>query len=399
MPIEFILFSVTLVGIALFHHRTLLISSIGFMSISLYKLIFTGYKTGVGLIAFAEHLNNEWVLLANLLGLLTGFALLARQFEESHLPAILPNYLPTDWEKAFALLAIIFILASFLDNIAAALIGGTMASQLFKTKIHVGYLAGIVAASNAGGAGSVVGDTTTTMLWISGVSPLQVLHAYIASYTALFVFGIFVAKQQDAYSPMIKNIHQPLKVDLGRISIVAIMLLAALGTNVAINLFLPNLADSFPWIGVSLWLSILATSWLRPYDWKLLPETIKGSLFLLLLVLGASLMPVEKLPIASWQTSFGLGFISAFFDNIPLTALAIKQGSYDWGLLAFSVGFVGSMFWFRSSAGVALASMYPKARDAKQWLKQGWHIVSAFVIGFFAMFAVQGWQPATVQPQ
>ena len=70
-------------------------------------------------------------------------------------------------------------------------------------------------------------------------------------------------------------------------------------------------------------------------------------------------MPVEKLPAASWQTALGLGFVSAVFDNIPLTALALKQGGYDWGFLAYAVGFGGSMIWFGSSAGVALANMYP----------------------------------------
>ena len=66
----------------------------------------------------------------------------------------------------------IFVLSSFLDNIAAALIGGTIAGVVFRGKVHIGYLAAIVAASNAGGSGSVVGDTTTTMMWIDGVSPL-----------------------------------------------------------------------------------------------------------------------------------------------------------------------------------------------------------------------------------
>ena len=71
------------------------------------------------------------------------------------------------------------------------------------------------------------------------------------------------------------------------------------------------------------------------------------------------MMPVEKLPLASWQTALGLGFVSAVFDNIPLTALALRQGGYDWGFLAYAVGFGGSMIWFGSSAGVALANMYP----------------------------------------
>ena len=30
-----------------------------------------------------------------------------------------------------------------------------------------------------GGSGSVVGDTTTTMMWIDGVSPLDVFHGYV----------------------------------------------------------------------------------------------------------------------------------------------------------------------------------------------------------------------------
>ena len=69
-----------------------------------------------------------------------------------------------------------------------------------------------------------------------------------------------------------------------------------------------------------------------------MPEAAKGSIFLLSLVLCASMMPVEKLPPASWQSAFGLGFISSVFDNIPLTALALKQDGYDWGFLAYAVG-------------------------------------------------------------
>ena len=65
----------------------------------------------------------------------------------------------------------VFVLSSFLDNIAAALIGGTMASSVFRGRVHIGYIAAMVAAANAGGSGSVVGDTTTTMMWIDGVSP------------------------------------------------------------------------------------------------------------------------------------------------------------------------------------------------------------------------------------
>jgi Na+/H+ antiporter NhaD/arsenite permease-like protein len=151
--------------------------------------------------------------------------------------------------------------------------------------------------------------------------------------------------------------------------------------------------DHFPVIGAALWVALLVTTPLRRPDWRLLPEAFKGSVFLLALVVCASLMPVEKLPPASWQSALGLGFVSSMFDNIPLTALALKQGGYDWGVLAFAVGYGGSMLWFGSSAGVALSNTYPEAKSAARWLAQGWHVAVAYVVGFFVLLAVLGWRP------
>ena len=159
IPFDFILFALTLLGVALFHHHTLQVALTGLGTISLYKLAFTGFKTGDGVPGLVSHLAHEWVILSNLLCLLLGFALLSKHFEDSHVPAVLPKYLPGQAKGAFALLAMVFVLSSFLDNIAAALIGGAMAHTVFRGKVHTGYLAAIVAASNAGGSGSVVGDT------------------------------------------------------------------------------------------------------------------------------------------------------------------------------------------------------------------------------------------------
>lgn len=393
IPVDFILFALTLLGVALFHNATLYVALTGLVTISLYKMIFTGFKTGVGVAGFVGHLGHEWVTIANLFCLLTGFALLARHFEKSHVPVVLPKFLPDDWKGGFVLLVMVFVISSFLDNIAAALIGGAMAHQLFKGKVHVGFLAAIVAASNAGGSGSVVGDTTTTMMWIDGISPAQVFDAYVAAGVALLIIGYFGAKQQHAYSPIIKNTHAHTHVDWGRIFIVATMLVFAVATNITINVKFPELAEHFPFIGVAVWVAIILTIPVRRHDWELLPETIKGSIFLLSLVLCASMMPVEELPPASWQSAFALGFVSAVFDNIPLTALALRQGGFDWGFLAYAVGFGGSMLWFGSSAGVALSNMYPEAKSAAQWLRHGWHVAVAYVVGFMVMLAVLGWHP------
>jgi len=393
VPIEFVLFGLTLAGVALFHHHTLQVALSGLAAIVLYELVFTGFKTGPGFAGLALHMQHEWVILTNLLGLLLGFALLSRHFEESRVPAVLPHFLPDDWRGGFALLVIVFVLSSFLDNIAAALIGGTMARVVFRQKVHIGFLAAIVAASNAGGSGSVVGDTTTTMMWIDGVNPLDVFHAYAAAGVALVICGIPAAMQQHRHSPIIKEARVEGRVDWVRVGIVAFILVTAIMANVAMNVFTEGVGDRFPVLGATVWAAILITAALRRPAWSLLPEALKGSIFLLSLVTCASLMPVEKLPLASWQTAMGLGFVSAVFDNIPLTALALKQGGYDWGMLAYTVGFGGSMIWFGSSAGVALSNMYPEAKSVGRWLKEGWHVTLAYVIGFFVMLATVGWQP------
>ncbi len=393
-PIEFALFAMTLTGVALFHHQTLYVALTGLGAVTLYKLFFTGFKAGAGLEGLALHLEHEWVILTNLFGLLMGFALFSKHFEESNIPAVLPRFLPDDWKGGFALLAIVFVLSAFLDNIAAALIGGTIANVVFRGKVHIGYLAGIVAASNAGGSGSVVGDTTTTMMWIGGVSPLDVVHAYVAAVIALIVCGVPAAIQQHRHAPIVAQPKRGVAVDWARVAIVIVVLVTAIAANVVANVAFPIVIGRFPLIGAAVWVALLATAPVRKPDWSLLPETSKGTVFLLSLVIIASMMPVDELPVPSWHTAMGLGFLSAVFDNIPLTALALKQGGYDWGMLAYTVGFGGSMIWFGSSAGVALSNMFPEAKSVGRWVSGGWHVTLAYVIGFFVLLAVMGWQPS-----
>ena len=393
IPLDFFLFGFTLLGVALFHHHTLKVALTGLAVITLYKLLFGDFSGTPGLGGLSQLLAHEWIIIANLLGLLLGFALLADHFEQSEVPAILPNYLPDDWKGGFVMLILVFLISSFLDNIAAAMIGGTMAAALYQRKVHIGFLAAIVAASNAGGAGSVVGDTTTTMMWIDGVAPAQVFEAYLGAVPALLIFGIIAARQQHAYQPITKDAPQGARVHWARLAIVAIILLSAVGANVFFNLNFPGVLDQLPVIGMAVWVAILVTAPWRAPNWSLLPDALKGSVFLLSLVLCAAMMPVQHLPAPSWPSVLGLGFLSAVFDNIPLTALALKQGGYDWGFLAYAVGFGGSMIWFGSSAGVALANLYPEARSVGAWLKGGWHVALGYVVGFFILLGVAGWNP------
>jgi Na+/H+ antiporter NhaD/arsenite permease-like protein len=396
VPLEFVFFVLTLLGVALFHHHTLAVALSGLGSVLAYKLMF------VGTFHLGEHLfgegpvngmfdylfgggegSGEWRVIVNLLGLLLGFGLLAKYFEESDVPKWIPKILPDrgPW-GGFVLLIYVWILSSFLDNIAAAMIGGVIARTVFRGKVSVGFIAAIVAASNAGGAWSVVGDTTTTMMWIDGVPALNVAHGIVASTVALLTFGLFAGAQQQAYSPIVIEAKgEKVPIDGTRLFIVALILAGAIVANFALN---------FPAVGV--WAAILVAMFLRKPAWGEIPGAVKGACFLLSLVLCASMMPVKALPAAGPETAFGLGFVSAVFDNIPLTNLALHQGGYDWGMLAFAVGFGGSMIWFGSSAGVAISKDYPEARNTGQYIKQGWFVTVAYIVGFTVQYYLVPWE-------
>jgi Na+/H+ antiporter NhaD/arsenite permease-like protein len=394
IPFEFMIFGVTLAGVAAFHRHTLAIALLGLAAVTAYKLTYGDFHGQPGFIGLQWHLLEEWVIVANLFALLVGFALLSRHFAESRVPELLPRILPDDWKGGVVLLALVFVLSAFLDNIAAAMIGATVAGAVYRNKVHIGFLAAIVAASNAGGSGSVIGDTTTTMMWLDGVAPLDVLHAYIAALAAFVVFAVPAARQQQRFSPIEKDASADIQLDWPRLIIVVLILLGAIAANLYANGLPDDQGASFPYIGATVaGIILLLTPWRRP-DWRALPGAAKGSLFLVSMVLMASMMPVEQLPAASPQTTFWLGFVSAVFDNIPLTRLALEQGGYDWGALAYAVGFGGSMLWFGSSAGVAVANQFPAARSVGEWIREGWHVAVGYSVGFFVLMAVLGWHPA-----
>jgi hypothetical protein len=83
---EFVIFGLTLLGVALFHRRALAVAAAGLILTTLARLI--GAPAGIDAEAheLLTHLATEWVTFANLFLLLLGFAVLANQFEQSNLP-------------------------------------------------------------------------------------------------------------------------------------------------------------------------------------------------------------------------------------------------------------------------------------------------------------------------
>lgn len=391
-PVEYLLFGMMLVGIAVLHQHARTVALVGLIVILAYEGLVSGFPTGYGAAALGRHIEHEWVTFANLFLLLVGFEVLSNQFEQSNVPDHLPNLLPDNWTGGLALLAIVFVMSAFLDNIAAAVLGGVMARHIYGAKVSIGFLAAIVASANAGGAGSVLGDTTTTLMWLHGVSPVAVLPAYLAAVPAFVLCGLAGAWQQHRFQSILAHDLPECPLQWRRIFIVAFILTAAVAANVAANMSGEG-EESAPWLGLALWAAILLTSLVGRPDWSVMRAGAGGAVFLVALVAAASLMPVKGLPEPSWGSAFALGLLSSLFDNIPLTVLALQQGGYDWAVLAYAVGFGGSMVWFGSSAGVAITNEFPEGRSVVAWLKQGWFVPIAYVTGFFVMLLLAGWNP------
>ena len=91
-----------------------------------------GFMPGAGFAGLTVHAARMG-LLADLFVLLMGFALLSRHFEaaEARRDACI---LPGDWKGGLVLLVLAFVLWAFLDDIPAALIGGTMARHVIQRK-------------------------------------------------------------------------------------------------------------------------------------------------------------------------------------------------------------------------------------------------------------------------
>ena len=382
-----------LLGIAVYHRQALPIAAAGLAAVIAYEALFTQFPTGTGADALLAHAEHEWVTIVNLLLLLIGFELLSNQFERSNVPDHLPAILPDDWTGGLVLLGLVFVLSAFLDNIAGAVLGMVVARHVYSGRVRVGFVAAIVAAANAGGAGSVIGDTTTTLMWLDGISPVTVLPAYVAAVPAFLVFGIAGALQQHRYQPIVADVLPGHPLEWRRIGIVGFVLAAAVATNIIANG--AGVGESFPWLGLAVCLALLVSSPVAAPNWSLIPHAARGAAFLILLVATASLMPVGSLPHPSWQSTAGLGVLSSVFDNIPLTVLALEQGGYDWALLAYAVGFGGSMVWFGSSAGVAVSNLYPEAKSVVRWIKEGWFIPLAFFVGFAVQVLLLGWRPGS----
>ncbi len=337
---------------------------------------FPDFGAAVSADPVAHHLKEEIRELVNLGGLLIGFACLAHQFETSGISRLFASKIINkfDDKKAESLiLSMIWLLSGFCDNIASALVGmGLMSIIHGGFRLRLVLLVTIVA--NAGGAYSVVGDTTTTFLWIKGISQLQLVPAFLPSFMCLLltlVFGVWLRKVPH------KHVTFPdEKIDVEWWRFFAILMCI-------VGAFLCNFKWGFPCLGIVPLILLTAFEW----QWAPIKEGGSAASFLLPLIVAAGFINLGLVIPHDTLTSQGMvistAWISAIIDNIPVTKVLFEANVGHWALLAFCVGVGGSFTYFGSTTSVAVIEGYHK--QVKEELEND------SIKNLFLYWIVRGW--------
>ncbi|MDA9498966.1 sodium:proton antiporter NhaD [Bradyrhizobium sp. CCBAU 11357] len=278
-----------------------------------------------------------------------------------------------------------FFLSAILDNLTTTIVMISLIQKLIARRDdRLLFASLIVIAANAGGAWTVIGDVTTTMLWIGGqISPVKIMSAvFLPSLLNLLVPLVFIS-----FSLRGKSIASPPK-DNGLLAVGRfernLMFYLGLGTLIAVPAF-KAVTHLAPFMGILFGLGVL---WLvgeivhrHKEEHVRKPLTLVHALtridmssvvfFVGILLAVACLEHAGLLSMLArcLDTAIGredvivvlLGLLSAVIDNVPL--VAATMGMYDlahyppdsfiWEFIAYCAGTGGSILIIGSAAGVA----------------------------------------------
>lgn len=276
-----------------------------------------------------------------------------------------------------------FFMSSVLDNLTTTIVMISLLRKLVKERETRMLFAGmVVIAANAGGAWTVIGDVTTTMLWIKGkISTVAVmvrlfLPSIVCLVVPLAILSLFLrgdVERPEADSEQPEKTITPAQQKL--------MLVMGLGGLMSVPIF-KMVTHLPPFMGIMLSLSVIwiVSELIRKkidheytrsstHVVEILKRVDSSSiLFFLGILLAVSCLHHTGLLTAAAnaldklgnQTVVAvlIGLISAVVDNVPLVAAGIEMYTFDsdhsfWHLLAYCAGTGGSCLIIGSAAGVA----------------------------------------------
>jgi Na+/H+ antiporter NhaD/arsenite permease-like protein len=320
----------------------------------------------------------------------------------------------TTTKKQYLLLIITlltFFLSALLDNLTTSIVMTSLCAKLLAEKEDRLWFAGmIIIAANAGGVWSILGDVTTTMLWIGGqITALNtIMHLILPSIFACTIPTIIVARRFKG--KRFAAIMQPQRTKKERRD-GKIILFSGIGFLLFVPIF-KTLTHLPPFMGMLLALGLMwiITTIIHKNKEQEVAEklTVATALqkidspsilfFLGILLAVAALQSFGLLKeLANFLSSnlkndyligIALGLLSAIVDNVPL--VAASQGMYDlsvyptdhpfWVFLALTTGTGGSAIIIGTAAGVAVMGI--EQIDFMWYLKKiGWLALIGFAAG------------------
>jgi Na+/H+ antiporter NhaD/arsenite permease-like protein len=283
-----------------------------------------------------------------------------------------------------------FFLSAILDNLTTTIVMVSLTQKLLANRSdRLFFAAIIVIAANAGGAWTVIGDVTTTMLWIGGqISPLKIMASVFLPSLVNLVLPLLAV----SYSLRGREIIAPPGQEGQKRNIDVfernLMFYLGLGILIAVPAF-KTATHLAPFMGILFGLGILWTVGEIVHRHKeedvRRPLTLVHALtridmssivfFVGILLAVAALEHAHVLQtIAKWlEATFGrqdvivilLGLLSAIIDNVPLVAATMGMyslgqyppDSFLWEFIAYCAGTGGSILIIGSAAGVAAMGM------------------------------------------
>jgi Na+/H+ antiporter NhaD/arsenite permease-like protein len=277
-----------------------------------------------------------------------------------------------------------FFMSAVLDNLTTTIVMISLLRKLVNDRETRLLFAGmVVIAANAGGAWTVMGDVTTTMLWMKDkISTVEVMiRLFLPSYVCLFVPLVILSAvlRGDVGRPTIEDDQIEKAITPAQQQWMLVLGLAGL-------LFVPIfkvVTHLPPFMGILLSLSVvwIVSERIRKnidheytrsstHVIEILKRVDSSSiLFFLGILLAVSCLSHTGLLELAAQAlnqyvgnltivAVFIGLISAVVDNVPLVAAGIEMYKFEtdhtfWHLLAYCAGTGGSCLIIGSAAGVA----------------------------------------------
>jgi Na+/H+ antiporter NhaD/arsenite permease-like protein len=286
-------------------------------------------------------------------------------------------------QQFLILMGLAFILSAVIDNLTATIVMIQIARQFFRKENLLLAGAGVVIAANAGGAFSPLGDVTTIMLWLANkFTATEIITGGFLPSVTMAIVAIAIIYPKVAKSTYENDDETILALSRSEKIVVVIVFCSFALPLLMSYLKLPPYIGLLTGLGV-VWLVIDLLKYGSPRQThlevqidKLIQKTDIAALkfFIGILLAVAALKNLGVLDSIAgilYGTdpsnnqiivgNIAMGLISAIFDNVPLTAIAIeilKTPSTDlWVLLALAVGTGGSLLIIGSASGVIAMGM------------------------------------------